>query len=296
MDQELSQEEIAAENQKVRDEVAGEVYSEDALPAEIEVEQPVVAAEVDPDKAPEKEPEPDEWEGVSPALRKHIEGMGKQLGSLGQIETRLKETVGRVGSIQSELARQASQAVKPVDAPAEVDVAAAETDEEWDKLKEDFPEWGNALEKKIASATKSIEEKMAANKPADEKVETPEEQAARIGRIVQHELVEMKHPRYQDMLADEKHDFWPWLRGLKDPDLIEKSKSTKASDAIQVFDAYKKSKEEPEKETTTVSLAQKKKERLAKSVKPQGSVGKKIKSADDMTDQEVRAQIAAEVW
>ena len=85
-----------------------------------------------------------EWAGVSPALRKTIEGISGRLATLDTIDQRLKSAEGRIGSVQQAVFEQrkaAEEAAKRVkDAPTKEQMAqAAKSDKAWEDLKEEFP-------------------------------------------------------------------------------------------------------------------------------------------------------------
>lgn len=91
----------------------------------------------------------DEWEGVSPKLRQMLEGID---GRIGGLTNDLKRTEGRVGALQSaaDTAKHVSNAGG--DAPTQDQVKqAAASSEKWKKLQEDFPDWTEAMDERLAA-------------------------------------------------------------------------------------------------------------------------------------------------
>lgn len=260
------------EMEKVRSEAEAEIFGG--------VEPTQEPNEVAPPAAKEPEadnPAADPWAGVAPALREQMEGMSQRLSSLDEITNRLKTAEGRVSALQSELAKKATQDVKktPGAAPSAAQVDAAATDAEWEELKEDFPEWANALEKRIAATNESVRSLIS-------------KEQARMTEEVERRIVSIKHPGYQKTIQDP--DFRTWFQA-QPAEFQKLANSMKADDAITVLDGYAAARGKGP------SRIQDRKKRLQDAATiPKGSQQAPIKSEADMTEAELRQKIASEIW
>ena len=260
------------EMEKVRSEAEAEIFG-GAEPT-LEPEETAPA-----EKNPETEkPKDDPWAGVAPALREQMEGMSQRLSSLDEITARLKTAEGRVSALQSELAKKATQDVRktPGAAPSAAQVDAASTDAEWEELKEDFPEWANALERRIAATNESVRSLIS-------------KEQARMTEEVEKRIVSIKHPGYQKTIQDP--DFKTWFQA-QPAEFQKLANSMKADDAITVLDGYAAARGKGP------SRIQDRKKRLQEAATiPKGSQQQApIKSEADMTEAELRKKIASEIW
>ncbi|MFH1302215.1 MAG: hypothetical protein ABIK07_14235 [Planctomycetota bacterium] len=255
----------------------GEVVAQPEAMAEAVVAQPE-AQPVDP------------WEGVSPIVREQFEQLNQKVMSVDSLTMRLKTAEGRVGALQSELAkRNAPPKAEEKKAPTEEQIAAAEaSDAAWEMMKEDFPEWAEAFESRFAAARAEFEPKVEGLRR-----EVVDRQAERDAKL-EHRLVAFKYPNFQAEYL-EKKEFWDWL-GTQPADVQQLSQSAIAEDAIAVLDAYTTSKTSPQANRRS-RLAAERKDRLAKSeVVVRGTPQQPIKSEADMSVAELRQKVAREIW
>ena len=260
------------EMEKVRSEAEAEIFGGVEPTQEPNEVAPPAAKEPEADNAAA-----DPWAGVAPALREQMEGMSQRLSSLDEITNRLKTAEGRVSALQSELAKKATQDVKktPGAAPSAAQVDAAATDAEWEELKEDFPEWANALERRIAATNESVRSLIS-------------KEQARMTEEVEKRIVSIKHPGYQKTIQDP--DFKTWFQA-QPAEFQKLANSMKADDAITVLDGYAAARGKGP------SRIQDRKKRLQDAATiPKGSQQAPIKSEADMTEAELRKKIASEIW
>ncbi|MDD5526600.1 MAG: hypothetical protein PHE11_04255 [Candidatus Omnitrophica bacterium] len=260
------------EMEKVRSEAEAEIFGGVEPTQEPNEVAPPAAKEPEADNAAA-----DPWAGVAPALREQMEGMSQRLSSLDEITNRLKTAEGRVSALQSELAKKATQDVKktPGAAPSAAQVDAAATDAEWEELKEDFPEWANALERRIAATNESVRSLIS-------------KEQARMTEEVERRIVSIKHPGYQKTIQDP--DFKTWFQA-QPAEFQKLANSMKADDAITVLDGYAAARGKGP------SRIQDRKKRLQEAATiPKGSQQAPIKSEADMTEAELRKKIASEIW
>ncbi len=104
-------------------------------------------------------PAADPWEGVSPIVREHLE-------KLGQLPDRLRNVEGHIGGLNSTVkqittAAKAAATDKGAASPSEAQIAKAiDDDAEFARLTEEYPEWGNAINKQMAVMEKRIMQKV----------------------------------------------------------------------------------------------------------------------------------------
>ena len=259
---------------RIRAEAEAEIFGEDPQgeageqKAEPEIKEPIKAEPKD------ETPKEDPWAGVSPALREQFEGVTQKLSTLDEITNRLKTAEGRVGALQSELAKKATHEVKQAPSAAQIDAAAS--DAEWEELKEDFPEWANALEKRLTATRDDVKSLIA-------------EEQKRMTEEVERRIVTIRHPDYQKTIQEPA--FKEWFRA-QPAEFQKLANSMRAEDAIKVLDEYTGNRG-----TKGSSRTQDRKKRLQDAAMiPRGSPQKPIKSEADMSEEELRQKIASEIW
>lgn len=274
----------------------GEVETETPADTDKDVEGAHVDAEperhgVDTDA----EPVEDEWEGVNPKVRAMLEGIQDVVQTLTTIPQRLKQTESRLGKMQNEFYAARDAAAKVKDSPTKEQMReAAERDEDWEKLKGDFPEWADAIDGRIASVSggASAEEVKALK---DEIAELKEASADNGGGATQRQISEailnFAHPGYKKTIyTKEYQDF---LKTQK-PEFVAKTLSADFNDAIDVLDAFEAQRGTPGK--TASEIATSRQRRLKTSALPRGKKAESPKAESDMTEQEFRRKAAREVW
>ncbi len=234
----------------------------------------------------------DPWAGVSPALKKMFNDMEQRVASVSVTESRLKQAESRIGAISNELyaAKEAAKTVR--EAPSKEQMAlAAESDEQWDSLKKDFPEWAEAFEgrfaKVIAPSVASIEHLKAdiealktqgGNKPEGE-----------IAAEVEKRILTFFKPQWTATIAS--NEWHEWL-AIQPPETAQLVKSELASDAVKLIDAFEKRK--PQR--TATEIAMDRKNRLNQGSLPEGRKASPVKSEADMNAAELRASIGKEIY
>lgn len=264
---------------ELREAIAAEVFEGTPVPEEIE------AAHVAENTEVESEVVDDPWAGVSPALRSQFDSMSQKLSGMEELGNRLKTTEGRVGALQSELAKKAAREVNGAPSSGEIDDAAAGTDAEWELLKEDYPEWATALDRKISATRADIQKGMP---NVDElRAELSQGMVAAI-RQVDETLVAMRHPDYEEVTK--KTEFWDWV-GTQPDETKKLADSARPLDAIKILDAYKEAMKGKAAELTAS-----RKKRLSLSTEVPRTPRQPLKSEADMDEKELRSQLASEIW
>lgn len=125
--------------------------SEQAHAEESDGEQPEGQAQATPASSSTSAPQ-------APLSEEHV-ALLKQIPELTHL---VKTTIGRVGSLQSELQRIGHAAAKSAgDSPSAGQINAASSDpKSWAKLKEDFPDWAEGVEAFVSSRIPSAPPKV----------------------------------------------------------------------------------------------------------------------------------------
>jgi hypothetical protein len=245
------------------------VAIEEAAPAQAAaadaVAEPVAAA-----------PAVDPYEGLSEDVKTKLGQFDSLSELVKQQALQLKETAGRVASMQSEFAKS-RQAQPAGDAPSSAAVKQAAKDpEKWAALKKDFPEWGEGIGafvdaridelKGLGVTPEQLEQYVA------QRVGTA---TAEISTKFEHALVGMKYPTWRDEVKTP--DFEAWFAAQK-PEVQALAASPNGADAIQMLDTYHESKKTPVvRETRAAKLAA-----AVTTTKP-GAAAPAAKSYEDMT-------------
>ena len=271
------------EEQEYREQLAAELW-EDGERAEFPAEQEEQQAE------PEAAPEADPLEGVPAALKQTLEALQSKVSAIDTIGNEVKQWSGRVGAIQRELQLQrnaAEQAAKTVsEAPTKQQMAeAAQDDEAWSELKDEFPEWADALEKRTGKLEKKFSEQI-------ESLRQQQPQGVDVDKLIlklETKLLTFAHKDWKDVVASPAYKNW---LATQPPEVQSKAlESTDALDCVEVLDAYKSSTK------NVVDIASQRSERLAASVSaPSGGRPVRSKSIDDMTPEEYREHVAKQIW
>ena len=275
--------EESREEQEYREQLAAELW-EDGERAEFPAEQEKQQAE------PEAAPEADPWEGVPAALKQTLEALQSKVSAIDTIGNEVKQWSGRVGAIQRELQLQrnaAEQAAKTVsEAPTKQQMAeAAQDDEAWSELKDEFPEWADALEKRTGKLEKKFSEQIESLR--QQQPQAPDLSALR--REYDQKLLTVKHPSWKQVVTSPEYNEW---LNKQPQDVRQKAlESTDALECIEVLDQFTAAK------SPVKDVVDKRKERLASSVSaPSGGRPVRSKSIDDMTPEEYREHVAKQIW
>lgn len=272
----------------IRKEIAAQVWDE------YQDDEPQPEPEIEERK--EQQPEVDEWAGVSPALRKTIEGINGKLSTLDTIDQRLRSAEGRIGSVQQAVFEQrkaAEEAAKRVkDAPTKEQMAqAAKSDKAWEDLKEEFPGWGEALHDELASVRQAAE----ALKQDIETLRTMQNSGSqhdveKLQREIDVKLVSVKHPGWQQTVKSD--EFGQWLQAQDQAVQQTFLYATDPVECIAVLDAFAGSNTEGSAQGITASRQR----RLEAATTVSKGRNTQTKNPANMTEAEYRAHVAKEIW
>ena len=271
----LEVEEMTPEEVKAyRAELAAEMEAEESGKPVVDAEPAEKPKEPEPEKEPEKEPDP--WEGVPEAIKSQFTTQ----------ETRLKQAESRIGALTNELHAANKAATEAETAPTKEQMAeAAKSDEDWEELKEDFPEWASAIEGRLKKMGGMDQEVF------DAKIEKiKEDMEGETEAKIEKAILTFAHPEWETTVAEP--EYAEWLK-TQDEETLEKVKSPRAIDAINILDKYAETRETLK---TAAEIASARKERIKKSVTPTGGKADAPKSETDMSEAELRSKIGKEVF
>jgi hypothetical protein len=236
------------------------------------------------DDAPEADSKPVEPAPEAPAAPSEPEStpaVDPVRQELEELKHLVKSTVGRVGALQSELQKIGSAAATRVaDSPSEKQIAAASADpEKWSRMKEDFPDWAEAVEAFVSS-------RAPAASGADPKVVELEGSVKTLSdqlRETALDAVALAEPDYETVLRSE--GFGRWFKAKSPEDQQRLGSSMKASVVISTIRDYRKF-EDSQKAKQTSSA-----KKVAAAAMPSGVTPPLGKSPDDMSPQELWAYL-----
>ena len=295
----MAQEEMTEqEAMDFRAEMARETFGEDVDTSMPPVDDQPAGDQGQPPAVP---PVEDPWAGVNPALRQTFEALQAKANLVDTIETRLKRAEGALGAVTNKLHNQGKEAATEIpkdEAPTKEQIdAAAKSAEEWKDLEAEFPEWTKAMNARLASekaesskTIQALQNEIKALKEAGGSSQDISTLRDEIIRETNKELLLSRHPDFEQV--SKSPDFVEFIKARQD--LAPKCASWKASDAIYVLDQFKSRK----KTKSPDQIRQERQQRLSQSALPNSTSRSRVsaKSADDMTDDEYRQQVAGEFW
>jgi len=203
------------------------------------------------DGATSTEPPKGEWEGVSPKVKAEFESITEKLKGFDTISRQLATVNAHIGGLKSQqqemkaaLAGARAAAVSEgKDAPTTEQVERARTDSaRWKQLKEDFPEWAEAVDERLADLQRSLPREAPVN-PADleaqiakrveERIQTSTQAARDEARVLA--VIDAKHDGWEETINTP--EFAAWYR-TQPAEIQRLSASPKAKDAIRMLDLY----------------------------------------------------------
>lgn len=282
--------------QELADAQAAFATVSDAAPAEAAVTAtPVVEPAVEAPVV--KEVAKDPWEGVAPILRTTIESINGKLGGIDKLSTSLRETAGRVGAIQSELAAGKAAAKTVAAAPTDAQITAAVSDgAKMKKMREDFPDWAEATDEQFAAIRAELLAKIPQSQTVDvdaikrdvreglnkEIVKSTTEavdRARNLGRI------DSKYPDwetdgtiYAPGTRKLTPEFAAWQQ-TQPPEIRALGDSDRAGDAIKMLDLYYDHRK-------TEATRQKQQQRLETAIPVRGTGGPRQPTTNDRAEAE----------
>jgi len=250
---------------------------------------------VDADKLPDKEVVVDPWEGVNPALKEMFDNMSQTVTGLQGADVRLKQAESRIGAITNELhaAKKAAETVK--DAPtAEQMAVAAKSDENWEDLKKDFPEWAEAFDSrfdnKLSVKLAELKKEIGGGTTTEELEKLKETLAEGTQAEIQKGILTFFKPKWKETIGTEEWKAW---LAAQPTEVVVLKDSDSAVDAVSMIDLFE---EATQKQKTATEIAADRKRRMKTSVLPEGGKAVPVKSEADMSVAELRATLGKEIF
>lgn len=207
-----------------------------------------------------------------------------------KFQVRIRKAEGRLGELNSTLKQQTAvaQQVRDAggDAPTTTEIREAQNDpEKVRQLREDYPDFAEAIEELVSHRLKERQPKAPVEKeeakPAEEQPEPSLEQS--VEALANQKLVEFAHEGWQKTVTTPH--FLGWFN--RQPDEVKAlAMSTHPKDAIALLDAYKGVKAKPSKTDNLRSAAAIGSKR--------GSSAGRTKNLDEMNEKELWAYYEAQ--
>ena len=282
----MGTETIEEETARIRDEVAQEMKAEEEGTAPI----------VDAHKTePIKEAVVDPWEGVNPALKGMFDTMSQTVQTLQGADLRLKQAESRIGAITNELhaAKKAAEQVR-VAPTAEQMAVAAKSDENWENLKKDFPEWAEAFDSrfdnKLSVKLEELKKEIGGGTTTEELEKLKTTLAEGTQTEIQKGILTFFKPKWKDTIGT--NDWKAWI-AAQPAETVALTTSDQAVDAVALIDQFEEATQKPK---TATEIAADRKRRIKTSVLPEGGKAVPVKSEADMSNAELRATLGKEVF
>lgn len=186
--------------------------------------------------------------GVPEAVRAKLAQIDQLAEANAQLLHHVKTAEGRVAAMQREfqLGRAAQQTVAPQEAPSQGQMTAAvKNPEKWEQLKQDFPEWADAMEEYVTS-------KLGASRPQhanlDPKVveayvqQQVAQSRAEMSRALEEARIEGRYEDWRETVNTP--EFAQWFSVQAD-DVKALAGSEAAKDAIRMLGMYHEAKKRP---------------------------------------------------
>lgn len=272
-----------ADEQMLSAEEAQKVWDEEAKALTADPETPAPEPEPQPRPEPEPEPEPeppaDPYAGLPDAVKAKLAEIDELKKANEDLRHHVKTTEGRVAAWQREREQQKQQAAVSTPTASEMSKAAGDS-EKWKQLKQDFPEWAEAMEEYVSAKVGSG----YSSAPTDQLTQLIEERTAQIRADSQEALeyakLEIRHENWKEDVNSP--DFASWLntQPVTVYNLIE---SPKAADAIKVLDLYRAAKKAP----TSGEIKNQRRMTLESAVSTKPGVSRPSKTLETMTPEEL---------
>lgn len=205
------------------------------------------AEEAAPAAAPAAEEDP--WKDVPKKMRETLEAVQNSVASL---TNHVKPLEGRLGKMQRVFDewKAAKDTPAPAAAPAPTQEqmdAATKSTAKWDELKDQYPQWAEAMEERLAAeraaakpAAPAVDPEEIRAKIRSELEQSVQQQILEATRAAHSTVVELRHPGWVATVKSE--DFKAW-RAKQTAEVNALGASENATDAIKLLDLYKEAKQ-----------------------------------------------------
>lgn len=182
---------------------------------------------------------PDPWASIPKEVREEFERVRATANQVGSAQRHIKELEDQLKELRA--AGQAARAAQPASAAPTADQIqnAATSGAKWKQMKEDFPEWAEAMEEVLAA--------QAAASPGAAHVDveklqkewqaaTQELVSSAVAAAEENAYVRFKYPEWKKTVNTP--EFQTWMQSVAAPDIKALADSDLADDAIRMLDSY----------------------------------------------------------
>lgn len=193
-----------------------------------------------------------------------------EIAVLKAIPGQINKLAGHLGGMKSQLdsvltTARAAATAKGGQAPSDTQVQAAMSDPKaWERLKTDFPEWADPVEKELLALRKTVAG-LAPQDFAGFKKEVTASVSEAVDEAEERAVVRLKHPTWKTEVKTP--EFKAWFE-TQPEDMKALAGSRMADDAIRLLDGYAEHKQKAAK---SAEAAQRKQARLEAAVTPKGT-------------------------
>jgi len=252
----------------------------DEEPPQIQTEEPENAVEA----AAEPEPEADPLAGLPEVVKAKLAEIDLLKQANAQLLHHVKTTEGRVAAMQreAEQARRAQQVVGDTAAPTQGQIAAAaKNPEKWEQLKQDFPEWGDAVEEFVNSRLGNVQQQQALSpeQVANFVQAKVAETKAEMSKLMEEARIEGKYENWKTVVNTP--EFAQWY-AVQNPEIRALADSTSSRDAIRMLDMFHETKKR-----SAADIKQEREQRLAAAATGKPGNTPPPKTLDDMSPEEL---------
>jgi len=261
-----------SEQQSLSTEDVQKMRNEEAIAM---IEHPVEPTpEPEPDPKPAPVPETDPLRNVPPELLERIDNLQKANEDL---KNHVRAAEGRVAAWQREREEQ------KLAAPTQNELAKATVNpEKWEQLKQDFPEWAEAMEEyvgsKVGQPSQGVSREQL-NKLIEERTSEIRTEAM---EAIEYAKLETRHSDWKETINSE--DFVKWINS-QPVNVYSLIDSPKAADAAKVIDLFKSAKVPTT--TTVAEIKNQRKATLSNAVVTKPGESRQSKTLDNMTPEEL---------
>ncbi|NUX58659.1 hypothetical protein [Paraburkholderia youngii] len=287
---------MTVENGSAEELTEQQLWDEEAKATDAPADAPVVvqpAAETTPvetvveQQQQQQQQTDDPYAGLHPTIRAKLEAQDL-------LAERLRKAEGHIGGLSSEnkritaelaAAKAAADAVRS--APTQTQVANAQrSTEKWDQLKQDFPEWADALEERLGSNAQPDLDGLRRQIRDELTPQLTSEISARLKADIAAEtegrLVNVAHRGWKDLVKTPEFTAW---YGQQPEHVKALGASPTAEDAITLLDHYK-AQAASRPDAAAIKASRQQRMQDAATVVRGNAAMAPVKSTDDMTPEE----------
>lgn len=252
-------------------------------PPQIETESEPQAQAAEQPQQPEQAEDP--LAGIPEVVRAKLAEIDQLKHANAQLLHHVRTAEGRVAAMQREFqqAKVAQQVVAPQQAPTQGQIATAvKSPEKWEQLKQDFPEWGSAVEEFVTSKLGAVQPAQPNLDPKLVEAYVQQQVAATKAEMqlaLEEARVEGKYDDWKTTVASP--DFLQWF-ALQPAEVRALAESTSSRDAIRMLDMFSESKKR-----TATDIKQERGARLAAAATVRPGQTPPPKTLDDMSPSEL---------